>query len=208
MTTLNLQREIRRKAFHMLAGLTVPFLYYGALLLEQASGKPYTYLAKWILLAAAAATLALDIIRLRHQFIKIIFIDIFGPLLRRHEIDALTGATYLMLSSLACIVFFQPFIAMASICFLVIGDALAAMVGRNLGRTKFFLKSFEGTAAGLAGCLLIGTVLIFLPHSDLSLSRMLIGAAVAMIVELLPIPLDDNIRVPLAAGAVMQWLVH
>jgi len=208
MTTINLQREIRRKAFHMLAGLSVPFLYYGALVLEQSTGKPYTYLAKWVLLGAAAATLCLDVVRLRHQFIKIIFIDIFGPLLRRHEIDALTGATYLMLSSLACVLLFQPFIAMASISFLVIGDALAAMVGRNLGRTKFFLKSFEGTAAGFAGCLLIGTAIIFLPFSDLSLPRMVIGAAVAMIIELLPIPLDDNIRVPLAAGAVMQWLVH
>jgi dolichol kinase len=208
MTTINLQREIRRKAFHMLAGLSVPFLYYLALVLEKTTQRPFPYLAKWILLAATAATLALDIIRLRHQFIKIIFIDIFGPMLRRHEIDALTGATYLMVSSLACVLLFRPFIALASICFLVIGDALAAMVGRSYGRTKFFLKSFEGAAAGFAGCLLVGTGLMFLPFSDLTLSRMVIGAAVAMVIELLPIPLDDNIRVPLAAGAVMQWLIR
>ena len=208
MTTINLQREVRRKAFHMLAGLSVPFLYYLALVLENTTQRPYPYLAKWILVAATVTILAIDIIRLRHQFIKIIFIDIFGPMLRRHEIDALTGATYLMLSSLACVLLFRPFIALASICFLVIGDSLAAMVGRSFGRTKFFLKSFEGAAAGFAGCLLIGTVLMLLPYSDLSLPRMLIGAAIAMIAELLPIPLDDNIRVPLAAGAVMQWLVH
>jgi dolichol kinase len=36
---------------------------------------------------------------------------------------------------------------------------------------------------------------------------MLAGAVTATVIELLPIPLDDNIRVPLAAGAVMQWLL-
>jgi dolichol kinase len=112
-----------------------------------------------------------------------------------------------MVSALVCILLFDPFVAIASITYLVVGDALAAMVGRSIGRTKFFMKSFEGAGAGLLGCLLTGLLIMNLPYSDLSLMRMLAGAVTATVIELLPIPLDDNIRVPLAAGAVMQWLL-
>ena len=41
---------------------------------------------------------------------------------------------------------------------------------------------------------------------DLSLSLVLLGAACAALVELLPIPLDDNLTVPLVSGSVMMAL--
>ena len=203
---MTIQREIRRKAFHVLAGITVPALYYLFVLAQQSTGRPYTYLAKWILFGATAITLTIDIIRLRHLFIKIIFIDPFGPLLRRHEISALTGATHLMISALLCFVLFRDGVAIAAMCFLVIGDSLAAIVGRHMGQTKFFEKSFEGGGAGLAGCLLIGALIVNLPHLQLGSLQMAAGAVAAIVVEMLPIPMDDNIRIPLVSGAVMQLL--
>jgi len=201
-----IQREIRRKAFHILAGMAIPAIYYGFMLWQHATGRPYTYLAKWILLVAAAVILAIDVVRLRHQFIKIIFIDFFGPMMRRHEISELTGATYLMLASLACVLLFADGVAIAAVSFLVIGDSLAAVVGRSVGRTKFFEKSFEGAGAGLVGCLLIGALLVNLPGTHLGYLQMAAGALTAIVVEMLPIPLDDNIRLPLASGAVMHLL--
>ncbi|MDQ7799432.1 MAG: hypothetical protein RDU76_10930 [Candidatus Edwardsbacteria bacterium] len=193
-----IQREIRRKAFHIMAGLALPALYYVFMLIHQ------TTLAKWIVAAVALAILVVDIIRLKHLFIKIIFLDIFGPLLRKHEISALTGATYLMLSSLACFALFRDSIAILAISYLIVGDSLAALVGRSVGRVKFFEKSFEGAGAGLAGCLAIGLIIMNLPGTDIGFWEMAAGAATAAIVEMLPIPLDDNIRIPLAAGAVMH----
>jgi len=195
-----IRREIRRKAFHILAGMSIPVLYYIFMLLDQ------TWLATWILLAATASILAIDVIRLRHQFVKIIFIDFFGPMMRRHEISALTGATYLMISSLVCVLIFDDSVAIAAISYLVIGDSLAAVVGRSIGRTKFFEKSFEGAAAGLLGCLAVGVLIVNLPATDLKYLQMAAGALTAIIVEMLPIPLDDNIRIPLASGAVMHLL--
>lgn len=197
-----LQREIRRKAFHILAGLALPALYYLFMLLHQ------TILAKWIIAAVALAILVVDIIRLKHLFIKIIFLDLFGPLLRKHEISALTGATYLMLSSLACFTFFSDSIAILAISYLIVGDSLAALVGRSVGRTKFFAKSFEGAGAGLAGCLMIGLIIMHLPGTDITFWEMAAGAMTAAVVEMLPIPLDDNIRIPLASGAVMYLFFH
>jgi len=197
---MKIQREIRRKAFHIMAGMSIPVIYYVFMILDQ------TWLATWILLAATLSILAVDIIRLRHQFIKIIFIDFFGPMMRRHEISALTGATYLMISSLVCILIFTDSVAIAAISYLVIGDSLAAVVGRSMGRTKFFEKSFEGAGAGLLGCLAVGTLIVNLPHAELGYLQMASGALAAIVVEMLPIPLDDNIRIPLASGAVMHLL--
>jgi dolichol kinase len=197
---MKLQREIRRKVFHILAGMSIPVIYYVFMVLDQA------WVATWILLAATLCILAVDVIRLRHQFVKIIFIDFFGPMMRRHEISALTGATYLMISSLVCILVFTDSVAIAAISYLVIGDSLAAVVGRSLGRTKFFEKSFEGAGAGLAGCLAVGALIVGLPHTDLGWLQMAAGALTAIVVEMLPIPLDDNIRIPLASGAVMHLL--
>ncbi len=197
---MKIEREIRRKAFHIMAGMSIPVLYYVFMVLEQ------TWLATWILLAITLSILAIDVIRLRHQFIKIIFIDFFGPMMRRHEISALTGATYLMISSLLCVLIYSDSVAIAAISFLVIGDALAAIVGRSVGRIKFFEKSFEGAGAGLLGCLLVGALIVNLPASDLKYLQMAVGALTAIVVEMLPIPLDDNIRIPLASGAVMHLL--
>jgi dolichol kinase len=140
------------------------------------------------------------------MFARIIFLDIFGPLLRKHEISALTGATYMMISSLACFLLFEDSVAMLAISYLIIGDSLAAIVGRSIGRPLIFGKSLEGTGAGLAGCIVVGTAIMFLPKVQLSLTQVLLGAVVAMAVELLPIPLDDNIRIPLASGAFMHFL--
>jgi len=195
-----IQREIRRKSFHILAGLSIPAIYYVFMLFNQ------TLMAKWIFFAATAAILAIDIVRLRHLFIKIIFLDIFGPLLRKHEISALTGATYLMISSLVCFMLFRDTVAMLAISYLIVGDSLAALVGRSMGKIKFFAKSLEGAGAGLVGCLVIGMLIMQLPKADITFLQMAAGAATAAIIELLPIPLDDNIRIPLAAGAVMHLL--
>jgi dolichol kinase len=197
---MTIQREIRRKSFHVLAGLSIPAIYYFFMLFNQ------VLLAKWIFTAAAISILAIDIVRLRHLFVRIIFLDIFGPLLRKHEISALTGATYLMISSLACFMIFRDSVAILSISYLVVGDSLAALVGRSMGKIKFFTKSLEGAGAGLIGCLIIGSAIMYLPKTNLSLLQMIAGAVTASIIELLPIPLDDNIRIPLAAGAVMHFL--
>lgn len=197
---MTIKREIRRKAFHIMAGMSIPAIYYAFMVLDQ------TWLATWILVAAALGILAVDIVRLRHQFVKIIFIDFFGPMMRRHEISALTGATYLMISSLVCVLVFEDSVAITAVTYLVVGDSLAAVVGRSLGRTKFFEKSFEGAGAGLLGCLAMGVLIVNLPHSELRYLQMAAGALTAIVVELLPIPLDDNIRIPLASGAVMHLL--
>lgn len=201
---MTLAREIRRKSFHMLAGMSIPVLYYVFLGWQHISGKPYTYLAKCILVGATLAILVVDVIRLRHQFFRILFIDFFGPLLRRHEISELTGATYLMISSAVCILVYRSGVAIAAISYMVIGDAFAAIAGRRFGRPVLFGKSLEGAAACLAGCLLVGAGIVLLPGTGLRPLPMALGALTATLAEFAPLPLDDNITIPLLAGLVMH----
>ena len=55
--------------------------------------------------------------------------------------------------------------------------------------------------ACLATCLVIARIV-----PGLSWPVSIVGAAMATLIELLPIPLDDNLRIPLAAGFAMTLM--
>jgi dolichol kinase len=89
-------------------------------------------------------------------------------------------------------------IAVAALTFIIVGDTLAALIGRRFGRHRFGRKSVEGSLACLAGTLLVA---IFAP--DLALPVALFGATVAAITEALSTRIDDNISVPIISGLAM-----
>jgi dolichol kinase len=64
-------------------------------------------------------------------------------------------------------------------------------------------KTLEGSAACFAVCY---GMTLFLPEVPFPVG--LVGALVATIFELLPIPLDDNFRIPLSAGFTMELLLR
>jgi dolichol kinase len=155
---------------------------------------------RWPLVGLAALVLAVDFLRLGHPGIGRYVRRLAGAALRRHEREELAGSSYLVLGCLlAAFVFPRP-VAVAAMGYLILGDGLAGLVGRNLGRLPLaFGKSLEGTLAGLAANLLVGA--LTLP----GLPAVLLGAAVATAVELLPLPLDDNLAIPLISGTVLWW---
>ena len=123
----------------------------------------------------------------------------------------LTGSTTLLMSSLVCVLIFQKHIAVAALCFLIVGDTMAALVGKTYGRIKVFRKTLEGSLACLLTCIIV--VLIIRPYLDaqnplpanIGFVVGFIGAVVATLVELLPIPLDDNFLIPILSGAAMKY---
>jgi glycerol-3-phosphate acyltransferase PlsY len=86
----------------------------------------------------------------------------------------------------------------------VLGDGVAAIVGRAFGRTRFFGKTLEGTLGGLAACLVWGAFVA--AGGWVPWDVVIAGALVASLVEMLPIPLDDNLGMTLIAGYVMKLL--
>jgi dolichol kinase len=119
----------------------------------------------------------------------------------------LLGTTNFLIANLFCIIFFSKSIAIASLVFLTYGDAMATIIGKKYGRIRFFKgKSLIGTASFFITCLALGIGMKFLPGLELGFPVILIGAFVAAIVELLPIPLDDNLTVAPVTCIVMEIL--
>jgi dolichol kinase len=181
--------EMVRKTIHFLS-LAVPIGLY--LLSEQAGHTLVLFLALFIL--------TVDVVRLQVASVRKVFYFVFGAILRDHERFNLLGSTYLILSALICAHAFPKSIAVLALSFLVVGDTMAALVGRRWGRIKILDKSLEGSLACLASCVIIGNLY---PGMDVARSVIWVGAVAATLSELLPIPLDDNMRIPLAAGFAM-----
>ena len=121
-------------------------------------------------------------------------------MLRIHEMDGkYTGATWVFIGSTLTIAIFPKEIAVISLVYMSLGDSIAGLVGRKFGKVKFYNKTIEGTVAGLIVCLLSG----YLIQLSLALVVVFSGAFAAMFIELLPIPIDDNLSVPLFAGTIM-----
>jgi dolichol kinase len=191
--------EARRKAIHLC------FIALPLELLNQWLPWPRGK-AEWrvVLVSAVAIAIAVDMIRIHEHRAHAWFRRFFGQLLREHEQFNLLGSTYLLLATLLAVEVFSPNVAAATLGFTVLGDAFAALAGRAYGRTRVFRKSLEGFAAGALACLAWATYLALGGH--LPWGIVLSGALVASLVELLPIPLDDNLAVTLAAGYCMKLL--
>ncbi len=163
-------------------------------------------------MAAATLTfLLIDFLRLRLTSVKSVFIVLFGSMLRRKELHSLTGASYLMLASLVCMLIFGlgpegrvSGVFIASIGFLALGDTAAAIVGLSVGRVRIFRKTLEGTLAGLLSCIGVAWVVSILPGLEFPLGIGILGAVSASVVEALPIEVNDNVVVPLLSGTVMM----
>ncbi|MBI4720268.1 MAG: hypothetical protein HY770_03405 [Chitinivibrionia bacterium] len=116
--------------------------------------------------------------------------------------EHLMGSTYFMIAALISVLVFDTMIAISALSFLVLGDAIAAIIGKKFGRIRYWGKSVEGSAACFVCCFAIGVVLMGVQREVLMLVAA--GSLAATLAEALPAPMDDNMRVPLISGLVMQ----
>jgi dolichol kinase len=189
---VSLVPEVQRKAIH-LAFILIPLVYLYDLM-------PRTLLVRG-LLAATAVSIAIEIVRLNDRRVRMIFKRFFGDLIRRHEANELLGSTYMLIASVLTIELFPKPLAVAALGFLILGDTAAALVGRSIGRVKVLGKTLEGSAACFAVSFLFAWIVVGLEPWLAAC-----GALTATLFELVPIPLDDNFRIPLSAGYVMKIL--
>jgi dolichol kinase len=191
--------EARRKAIH-LSFVVLPL----ALLLDVLPWPRTRGQFRLLFLGLTAAAIALDVLRIHERRVRTIFRRFFGELIRQHESASLLGSTYLLLAALIAIEVFPQPVAAVALGFTVLGDAMSALVGRAWGRHRIWSKSWEGAAGCLAACLLWAAVAT--PIAGLPWHVTIAGAVVATVVEVLPIPLDDNLGITLAAGYTMKLM--
>jgi|UniRef100_A0A7V3PTP5 glycerol-3-phosphate acyltransferase PlsY len=156
--------------------------------------------------AATTIFLVVDLLRLRLNPFKDIFIILFGSLLRRKEFSSLTGGSYLMVAALVCMIIFgsNKGVFIAAISYLAVGDTLAAIVGLSVGKIRIFRKTLEGTIAGLLACIALAYLISILPNIDMPFLIGIIGAIAAAVVEALPFEINDNVAIPMFSGAIMM----
>lgn len=189
-----MRTEIYRKLIHLIFNTVIPLAY---LLL----GIPRFWMVI-ILAVCSIAIVAIDLNRRRVKWLAKIFDLFFNGMMRSHEYDGkLTGASYVLIGSFFTVLFFPREIAVLALLFMAFGDTFAALVGMKFGKIKIWNKTLEGTLAGLIVCILVS-----LYSANIPILVRVIGAVAAMFIEVLPINIDDNLRIPIFAGAVMYLL--
>ena len=187
--------HLSRRLFHMTAAALFPVL---ALLLREE-----LFIA--LLLLTTIVWVAGDLARLRIASLNRWFLRYLGPLLRKGEEHRMTGAAYVLMGTLAAFALFQRDVAILAVLFLALGDPVAAMVGMRFRRGRVFGKSPLGSVAMAGAALGVAGVLHGVGAIDFRW-LFVVGALVAAVTEILPIPVNDNITVPLGAGAAMTML--
>jgi dolichol kinase len=187
-----MRHELLRKGIHLLSA-AVPLAYAG--------GLPRRIVV-WTLAVLAAVAVAVEVSRARAPAVRAFVERWVGPLLRDAERRGWSGATWMLLAFLGAAVLLPAPPAIAAMWAVAVGDALAALVGRWLGRHRIGSgKSVEGSlacfVATLAGALAV---------ARLGASASVIAATAATAAEWPRRPLDDNLRIVLAVGcAVTLW---
>ena len=192
--------EVRRKALHLLA-LVIPagILFFGR------------EVSLWVLVPLAVLALLGDWSRQRVAIAREWLHRLFAPLMRPEEIPpfggriVFNGATMMCVAAAICVALFSAGVAAVSVAMQQTGDAAAALVGRKLGRTRWpgSPKSVEGSVAFVFVAALTGWAFVAAFGAEVTWAQIAAGAVVAALVEVLPIPVNDNLRVPLAAALAM-----
>jgi len=187
--------EIRRKLLHVLIG--------SILILLMALGL-ISPLGLFMVIVAGSV---LSVLSLRFRLPVVAWLlDNFDREKDRKSFPG-RGAITLFVGILLAWKLFERDIAYASMVVLVLGDAVSHLVGSHLGKIKNPLNGFkfiEGNLiGGVAGS--IGAMMFVEPWLAC------LGAFGAMLIEAIQVKMneaiiDDNIIIPLAAGAIMTLI--
>jgi len=143
--------------------------------------------------------LAIDLVRLRVPTLNRLFFRTFSALASPREAGGLASSTWYLLGVLLTYALF-PSRAVPAVLVVGLADPAASIIGRRWGRVRLGKGTLEGAVAFM---LVASIVLAVTVEGGL---RPLLVALVVTVVELLPLPLDDNLTVPLAvAGTLALW---
>ena len=184
--------RIWRRLFHLIAGSIIPVAAIFA--------PDREFLVALAVLAAGAV--ALDLSRFGIGPLNRLYMRWMAPLLKSEEVARMTGATHMLVAATLVFWLFGRDVGVPVMLYLSLGDPVAALVGGRLPGPRLAGKSPGGTLAFCATGAAVAGVLVAagaIPHHW----ALWPGAAIAALTELVGIPPDDNLTVPLIAGAAM-----
>jgi len=184
----------QRKTYRLIMGSIFPLVYYFS------SKIPALIVTGFFL----SLMVFFEIERLKHPGVYKWVLAHLGGIFKV-KVGKLTGTTYFLIATFVLILFFERGVAIASLLFLILDDAASTLVGVNYGRIKLFKgKTLEGSLAFLAIDLLVALLLLALPKISIEPLVLISGAFAVTLMELLPLPVDDNLTVGIFAAVIMQ----
>lgn len=181
-----------RRAFHAASGIVMAVAPW-VLGLERST----TLL---LLSALLLVALAIDLVRLRAPELNALFFRAFSRLVSPREADHVASSTWYLAGVLLTWAIFPASTATAAILVLALADPSASVLGRLVGRRRVG----KGTVEGLLVFYAVASAVLWAATGD---PAALLVAAAAAAVEVLPIPLDDNLTVPLATAGLLLLIV-
>ena len=110
---------------------------------------------------------------------------------------------YFAIGILITLLLFPAPVNSAAIAIFTLGDSTAALFGGLISKKPLPFnkgKTLAGSIAGFFFAFLAGSLFI-------SPAKALIGAAVAMAIECLPLPVNDNVPIPLCTGLALMLVI-
>jgi len=193
--------HLARKIWHCGMGITMALIY--------GLGTPKALSVTLLLIAFVFFTGA-EYARLKVPQFNKIAIKMMGPIMRKNEIDRISGTPFYIGSVLLSVIIFPKLIAILSILYLAIGDPTSSIFGilwGDLGPRFANGKSLIGTAAGMGICSVITFVTMLFnsipagPALLISLAGGLAGGGA----EMIPLEIDDNFSIPIVSGLAL-WV--
>ena len=188
-----IKSEFARKAIH-LSNAIIPLSYY------------YFMPEKIDMIITLATFLIfcffIEIYRKNNNKLSTFFSNWFEFMMRDKEKKGeITGATWVFVGALFTILLVPNPFNVISLLFLSFGDAFAAIIGMKFPYIKLGRKTLSGSLAGFFACLTIGLI-IGIP---IAYEIIILGAFMAMFIEILPLPFNDNVSIPIFSGLSMYY---
>ncbi len=202
-----MELEIRRQLIHMSGAITPLYLQYA-----------YERFSSWLAPVAVLVFLIISTVAVSVAYRKGVRVPVLSRIIESAERPQVIeeepgrGTLRFFAGVLATVVLFgmllnAPFcVSAAGMLVLALGDSVSTLAGVKLGRHRLphnRRKSAEGTALG-AGAAFAGVLAYMLAQGasvQFSAALALASAASGMLVESLPLKIDDNLTVPLAGAA-------
>ena len=157
------------------------------------------YLAVLVLLLTMLIYVASELARIEGKAVPLLSSITLKATTDSERYEFATTPIALAIGVTLSLLLFQPPVSYAAVAIVSLGDSAASVFGKLFGRTGIPFnkgKNLEGSVAGFLFAL-SGASIFLLPL------QALVGAVVGMLVECLPLPVNDNLTIPLVTGSAL-----
>lgn len=186
---------IARKTYRIGVGIIFPLIYFFS---------PNRIIVEMFLIYLIGMMTVIEIMRHLSPNLWQVMVEHSHGILREKE-GFVTGTMAFLISNAVVIAFFNKWVAIVSLLFMLFGDTAASVIGIKYGKIKIGDKSLEGSLAFLITTLIITLIIYRWVPFDLII--LVVGAVVATIIEALPVKLNDNLTVAIGTAIAMQIFV-